>query len=830
MSNQPISALPLATPTQAEGLARLRTMSSVFSDTPSAANASAVDAATPAQVAPQPLFSKPNGVFQVAQKPTPTPQRTIDPRTLPKAAKDALDKVRENVNPPEKKRAEPSAAPTPGRTKPAAKAAGSATPGKVSKPAASSAPAAPNSSPNAALIHRLQQEVKQSATGIRSIEDMITNPALDPGKSAKAATLWAKLNQVAYESSAGQYGVSRSGEAGSKGTVLKLFNVDQLRSEAKSINAQSAVVYSVLGAVSSFNINTASGLSRKEALWQLPAGFGRDLVNMGLSQVPLDFKSPYLNVLAKGTTGATLTLGTNALSSLHPSTKVKPGLGAGMVLASFVVPAGLAALSEARKAGYAGGTAVEKPTTWEQWMKKNFPETMIIGTGVSMTITPAVMRMNKLLGNPPMSKEAVLKTAAATFLYPAAQKLLAEVTVGAPVAANATAQPRPATQNAGSAKVAAMNNIEAYKRGANPFQQADDTRSPSGNYRAYQDDPVSQIATKVLELQRSLRTDLNAPQVRTNAEAAAVVVKAVNHRPVLSNTDQQRLSSLLRDLNTYGVSFNSEAVRKAATDESVQALKVIGKTLGRLPSTKAASDGRATAKQAASRKAFEKERAFVQQVFSGKLAERPITPDSNPLKTLFDLASSAGALIVKEQPVVGTGLIVIPQLLSAVVDEAPLSKGEISNNLQGFEARMNTVHGGTVKALGVKIPNAQRLSAAQKRVLESAATVALYKQMVDLAATQQASATRLGKNNMPSAYLARAGELFTMYQQLTPAQKKTFAGNVQFVLNEAVKTGNAMTADRYRENYDRSDKTPYGGSHRNGTPQTHHRGPSRVQP
>jgi hypothetical protein len=380
--------------------------------------------------------------------------------------KRGLDKVRGNVNPPNKPVSKPTTKPSVSPTSPT---------NKTQAPP-SVTPAAGSKDPRIEWRKTLEREVKASGLGARNVQDLLTNAAYNPAKSPKAAALWKRLSDVALKASNGQYGTTSAGSPGTRGTVLTLLNAKPQPNTGKPFKPAGVLVYSLLGATSSFNILQATGMTRNEAMWQLPAGFGRDIVNIGLSKLPIEAEHPMLDVVLKGGTGAALTLATNyGAYKINGKAAVHPGLNVGMVLTSFTVTGALKSVKELQKAGMLGGLPAEEPKNWPEWAHKYFSESFAIGAGVTAGMTPGVMLKMKWSGVP-LSRRAILNTMGATFLMPIAQNLVANVIINPPRAATQRTKTE-AESNHGKRALAAINNRDAYLSGANAFQRADDTRT-----------------------------------------------------------------------------------------------------------------------------------------------------------------------------------------------------------------------------------------------------------------------------------------------------------------------------------------------------------------
>ena len=319
--------------------------------------------------------------------------------------------------------------------------------------------------------------VVSSNSDVKSLGDLRAHhPPVDADGHVdpKLQKLWKLVQNEAFRASSGKYGIDPvTGKAGSRGTVLKLTD-EPVPTEAKSVkaafNPSAAVVYSLTGAVAAYNNLRAAGMDSKAALLQLPAGFARDVINIGLSQldevqvgslkIPLDSKNPYLKVAIKGGVGAVLTAGTNALAgALHPPAKPPGPLNVGMIIAAATVNGSIIGLGELQKRGYLGGVPPDNPKDWKEWVHKYLPQSAAIGVGVEAAILPAVIYSNaqkvrmpppqapktwselskvaKYLeeGHPTMNWAGLGKTAALLLINPTLQGLAANLIVNPPAGA-----------------------------------------------------------------------------------------------------------------------------------------------------------------------------------------------------------------------------------------------------------------------------------------------------------------------------------------------------------------------------------------------------------
>ncbi len=671
----------------------------------------------------------------------------LDQKMDPKV-KEALDKVRDNVNP---------ASPSKPANKPVKKPpVDPAAPAKKTGAPSSAKPAAGGKDRRVEWRQTLEREVKASGLGARNLQDLLTNTAYNPAKNLKAAALWKRLSDVALKVSNGKYGTTPAGRPGSSGTVLTLLDAKPQPNGAKPANPAGVFVYSVLGATASFNILQATGMTRNEAVWQLPAGFGRDIVNVGLSKLPIEAEHPMLDVVLKGTTGAAMTLLTNyGAYKINKKAEIHPGLNVGMVLTSFTVTGALKSVKEMQKANMLGGLPADQPKNWPEWVHKYFTESAAIGAGVTAGMTPGVMLKAKWSGVP-LSRGAILNTIGATFLMPLAQNLVANIIVNPPRAATPRSQ-APAESNHGKPALAAINNKEAYLTGANAFQRADDTRNSNNEY-VNNGDPVAAIAGGVLKLQDLIgqQKEIN---VRSNAEAAAVVEKALDKRQdgSLSPAAEAALQPLLRSLGQYGVYFDSSRVKAVATIAATQ------------PRADANGALRSAPKIPAS------DQAFVREVFQGSVQSRDIATTDN-VQTVLESLAVLPSFLGKRVLGAAAGVAV------SVLDAQPTAKRDmVLNSVVGFQERMQVEHGGTMKAFGLSAGLPKNITIGQSALLEEVATGYLYRELGNMARNHKGSAKNVGPPPQ-SAHSYAGGYYYSIFKNLTPAERREIGTRLRAVV------------------------------------------------
>ena len=294
--------------------------------------------------------------------------------------------------------------------------------------------------------------------------------------------------------------------------------------------------------------------------------------------------------------------------------------------------------------------------------------------------------------------------------------------------------------------IARVNNEDAYKAGANPFQRADDTREASGRYVNHTD-PVARIAGDVLTLQDALGGKGQA-NVRTNARADSVVEQAIDRRDAVSPETaansrfhrgatvsshamgpgaKARLDKLLVQLDRYDISFGSPKVKQAAHEAAAAAggaVKPPGK----------------------------EEKAFVKDVFQGTYR---LETKAQQVQAAVDWAKDM---------VVGTNKIasVVEPLLTP--EAAGTNSGLVTNaTAKGFDQRMKVGAGGTLAALEMAAPPTGRRGSTSAAEYERVATNQLITHLMPKLKSRDADGSRL----------------YEAFKLLSPAERKTIAADVR---------------------------------------------------
>jgi hypothetical protein len=274
----------------------------------------------------------------------------------------------------------------------------------------------------------------------------------------------------------------------------------------------------------------------------------------------------------------------------------------------------------------------------------------------------------------------------------------------------------PAT-NQSQRGIARQNNREAYLDGANPYEHADKTRAPSGEYRNH-GDPVAAIAGGVVQTGHTVNPGL--PPVRTNDEARQALEEAIDRdypalsadqrrmfgdqvnalRPDrLSDPERAQLHSTLAVMNDYDIDFGSDKIEQAA-------------------------DAAARANGTAVRQHHDKQ--FVRDVFEGDF--RTAFAES------YDAGDAARDLMLGAN-----------RWLAALtaLDGGPLAKDEVylqqhQAREDGLKSRLDAQGGGVFEPLGL---STEGLSAKERTAFERRVLSGLTHALADRANQQGAAPT-----------------------------------------------------------------------------------------
>jgi hypothetical protein len=587
-----------------------------------------------------------------------------------------------------------------------------------------------------------QMEVMAQDAGMRSVKNMVTVPETSPLNNEESAKLWKKMNNVAFASSGGKYGISESGQSGSNGSVVKLYGAENLVARTKELDLAGVGAYSLLGACAGWNLNLAGGMNLIQRIVQVPAGIIRDVANLGANKLDTSgLGNVWLEAGVKGGGGAVITVGSNwavgKIGKIVDPNSVKgwapdSGFRKGMVKASFSVNLTVTALNEMEKVGWLGGKLPANPTKSEK-LFDTLKKASAIGGGVFIAIAPVV----KAAGG---NRFAI----GSTFFLPFAQTFLGvKITEGINDKIIPLGTPGNLNSNTGNKKIQALNIKDALRNGNNPYELADSNRTRTGKYQNL-GEPTMSIANAVLELQNMTRPTTVTPNVRSNGEAVAVIERALalERAGTLKEPAKKKLSELFANLNANKMFFGSNRVKKEATIS-------ISTNSSALPSF--------TVEQ----------QDFVRQVFSGSFRKTAgqIRPDNLGVKAI-DLVSTMAIFLFPK--VAGPVAAVVDNL----VNPEPVANGELNlTTYPGFAARVKAKYGNVYAVLGEKPPSYSNLTAPQKQTVDLLLMKLLYRAVREVVDSRPGSATQHGSDNVPSRHGANGGYFFTALERMTPAEK-----------------------------------------------------------
>jgi hypothetical protein len=295
----------------------------------------------------------------------------------------------------------------------------------------------------------------------------------------------------------------------------------------------------------------------------------------------------------------------------------------------------------------------------------------------------------------------------------------------------------PAT-NESQRSIAQQNNRASYLEGANPYEHADKTRTPAGEYRNH-GDPVAAIAGGVVQAGHAVNPGL--PPVRTNDDAR--LEEAIDRDYPALSADQRRLfgdeadalrpdrlgdpereqlRSTLALMNDYDIDFGSDKIEQAA-------------------------DAAAKAKGAADRPRTDKQ--FVRDVFEGDF--RTAFTES------YDAGDAARDLMLGAN-----------RWLAALValDGGPIAKDEIylqqhEVREDGLKARLDALDGGVLESLGL---SGEGLSAEERTAFERRMLSGMSNELADRSSAQGQAPTAQG--------------LYEAFVSMSPQERKSLGARL----------------------------------------------------
>jgi hypothetical protein len=298
-------------------------------------------------------------------------------------------------------------------------------------------------------------------------------------------------------------------------------------------------------------------------------------------------------------------------------------------------------------------------------------------------------------------------------------------------------QVTPTAINSGVRSIARANNEEAYLRGANPFQRADDTRSPTGVYLNHGSD-VAAIANDVLRLQDHMNSR-GETNIRTNAQARRFLEGAIARTRLppwspnrMSAGDRTALQNLLVRMDRNEMYFQSPSIQAAARRAS-------------LIEAAMRQDAARTSAPAANPAS----RAFVRDVFEGRYRqnsiERPYGPGELARDVALGLNRYAGPVLYAITP-------------RPTADNDTMYQ-QWRHDIHGLQARMDTL-GGTLRELGIEVSPGMNTSNAERAATEA------------LSRTLRTRALSAGQTPTAQA-------MFEQFGQLSPSDRAKLTGDVQ---------------------------------------------------
>jgi hypothetical protein len=298
--------------------------------------------------------------------------------------------------------------------------------------------------------------------------------------------------------------------------------------------------------------------------------------------------------------------------------------------------------------------------------------------------------------------------------------------------------------NYGDKPIARVNNEEAYLKGANPFQHADDTRVPNGGPYVNHSDPVAAIAGDVLTLQDRLEST-QAANIRTNDQARRFIEYAIERSTWLSPEQRRRLANV-EGIETAPVDPNPmSAADRAKLQGLLLQLHRHGLYFG---SAKIEAAAREAATQNGARPADNETGAFVRAVYEGQFRYASLDGyDAGDLARDVALGLNRWTAVTTE----------VFRAEPSARDDIALQ--QIRNTATGFAERMKR-EGGTLAALGLRVPPGMSSADAEQR-----ATRSLFDKLVPRARA--------------AGRTTSAQSLYEQFQQLGGAQRQAIAREIQ---------------------------------------------------
>jgi hypothetical protein len=678
----------------------------------------------------------PNNKSSAPSKPTPsTPSNSVPP---------ALRKAADTANPPNKT---PSAPLNPTRSpKPAI---------SPSLPSPPSSKAAPKS--DADVIRVTDALAKTMGY---TVKGMATRPEWNPLYNRETQAAWETLNKKTFVATGGEWGVSASGQAGKKGTLEKLYKLGELSARSSWPNLKSTGLYSTLGAAVGFNLNQLAGMTLAQASAQIPAGVVRDFASIGVGQVKSSSDNVFIEFATsslKAGLGVGITVVTNeGVRKINADLGPKKLMGKGMIWANVTLGISFKVLEKIEKSGVVGRDAQlgrVPDSAWDKFLSYA-RKGIAVGSGVAVAIGPVVWKELKAANKNPWMGTAL------TFLAPFAQTVAAEMIV---TGYRDTRTPASAAvkRNFGKAEIAASDVRANLGSGANPFELFDSNRSSDGKGKNY-GLPEMKIAGGVLQLQDAIRETPTTQNVRSNAQAAAVIVRASELReagklPVRANAE---FESLVKELRRSGVNFGSKDVTRVVTQAG---------SLTPLPALSSA------------------EQDFTRKVFQGTLRQDNISRD-NTAEQLGQTALVLSNIIWRNRVKMNAGLTALAILTDADPSNMQPASKDSRNpaTFPEFERLVKQRYGDAFKALGVKAPAA---------VTQQAKDVTMAALFTAVESSVYNDAAKVNWRGAPNFSAPNGPAFFSALEKMKPAQVAEIRTHVNQLFGTMLKKEQKRVAD-----------------------------------
>jgi hypothetical protein len=261
-------------------------------------------------------------------------------------------------------------------------------------------------------------------------------------------------------------------------------------------------------------------------------------------------------------------------------------------------------------------------------------------------------------------------------------------------------QANSAARNYAAKSVARVNNEEAYLKGANPFDHALNTRSPTGQFLNH-GDPVAALAGDILWLQRQIDGPAT-PFLRSNDEARRLIERALDHRTSLTPEVARRYQAL----GIEGLEVHQNSMAPAAA-KKLNGLLVQLYRFGLFFGSKKIEEASREAARSKHPAALDpEERAFLRKVFEGQFRYSHVRGyNAGDLSRDFLLGINRYLAIAT--------VLFEPTRLAR--DEDILESGR--NTLKGFQARLER-SGGALGLLGLRAPANENASAYELKVTQ----------------------------------------------------------------------------------------------------------------